>query len=330
MAGSPRTPTGRQTHRRRAPASIVQSSHDAIVGESLDGSITSWNPGAERLYGYTAEEMIGRPLDVVIPPDSKDDEAAMLGRWAWHRGQARRGVRVVPCAQGRSPHRCLGQRSQWSPMPTTSWSGWHRSRETSRSASGPSRFAGSSRPHPTLCSGSMRTGASRSRTCKAERLFGYAAPELIGQPVEILVPDGGTPRAPGHRARLLRRPRRPADGGGHAARRAAQGRHRVPGRDRLSALETEDGRCRLGRGPRRHRAARGAGRARAAKAAGRARAPRGPAAPVAAAGEPRPARRRRRARLQQPARGDPQLRRVRRRAGRRPPPARPGAGDRAA
>ena len=59
-------------------ASIVQSSHDAIVGKSLDGLITSWNPGAEQLYGYTAEEMIGRSLDVVIPSDSRAEEAAML------------------------------------------------------------------------------------------------------------------------------------------------------------------------------------------------------------------------------------------------------------
>jgi len=61
-------------------ASIVQSSHDAIVGKSLDGLITSWNPGAEQLYGYTAEEMIGRSLDVVIPSDSRAEEAAMLVR----------------------------------------------------------------------------------------------------------------------------------------------------------------------------------------------------------------------------------------------------------
>ena len=61
-------------------ASIVQSSHDAIVGKSLEGAITSWNPGAERLYGYAAEEMIGRQLDVVIPSDSRVEEAAMLAR----------------------------------------------------------------------------------------------------------------------------------------------------------------------------------------------------------------------------------------------------------
>src|SRR5207244_6041875 len=60
--------------------SIVQSSHAAIVGKSLDGAITSWNPGAERLYGYSAEEMIGRQLDVVIPSDSRVEEAAMLAR----------------------------------------------------------------------------------------------------------------------------------------------------------------------------------------------------------------------------------------------------------
>lgn len=50
-------------------AAIVESSTDAIVVRSLDGIIMSWNPAAERLYGYKAEEMIGRPIDSLIPPD---------------------------------------------------------------------------------------------------------------------------------------------------------------------------------------------------------------------------------------------------------------------
>ncbi|WP_344618377.1 PAS domain S-box protein [Dactylosporangium salmoneum] len=56
-------------------ASIVQSSHDAIVTTDLDGEVLSWNPGAERLYGYTAGEMVGRPKDIIIPPDRRPDEA---------------------------------------------------------------------------------------------------------------------------------------------------------------------------------------------------------------------------------------------------------------
>ena len=48
-------------------ASIVQSCDDAIVGKTLDGIVVSWNAGAERMYGYTADEMIGRSIAVVIP-----------------------------------------------------------------------------------------------------------------------------------------------------------------------------------------------------------------------------------------------------------------------
>ena len=47
---------------------IVQSSHDAIVATDLRGRILSWNPGAERLYGYPAAEAVGRPVDDLIPP----------------------------------------------------------------------------------------------------------------------------------------------------------------------------------------------------------------------------------------------------------------------
>ena len=50
-------------------ATLVESSHDAIVGVDPDGIVTTWNKGAESTYGYSAEEMIGRPIGVVIPPD---------------------------------------------------------------------------------------------------------------------------------------------------------------------------------------------------------------------------------------------------------------------
>jgi PAS domain S-box-containing protein len=53
--------------RLRWLASIVESSDDAIVSKSLDGVITSWNGGAERVFGYSASEAIGQPITLVIP-----------------------------------------------------------------------------------------------------------------------------------------------------------------------------------------------------------------------------------------------------------------------
>jgi len=61
-------------------ASIVESSDDAIITKNLDGIITSWNKAAERVFGYTAEEAIGKPITIVIPPQRHDEEPAMLDR----------------------------------------------------------------------------------------------------------------------------------------------------------------------------------------------------------------------------------------------------------
>ena len=59
-------------------AAIVESSDDAIVGKSLDAVVTSWNRGAERLFGYTAAEMVGQPIARVVPPDRPDDVRDIL------------------------------------------------------------------------------------------------------------------------------------------------------------------------------------------------------------------------------------------------------------
>ena len=66
---------------------MVDSADDAVIGKTLDGMITSWNPAAMRLYGYTAEEVIGKPITLLAPPDRIDEIRGMLER-------LRRGERI--------------------------------------------------------------------------------------------------------------------------------------------------------------------------------------------------------------------------------------------
>src|SRR5260370_19592266 len=68
-------------------AAIVESSDGAITGESLEGLITSWNRGAERIYGYIAEEVLGKPIVLLVPPEREDEVPALLEK-------VRRGERV--------------------------------------------------------------------------------------------------------------------------------------------------------------------------------------------------------------------------------------------
>jgi PAS domain S-box-containing protein len=63
-------------------AAIVEASADAIIGKTLDGTITSWNPAAVRLYGYSAEEVIGRSASLLYPPDRRDELPELLARVA--------------------------------------------------------------------------------------------------------------------------------------------------------------------------------------------------------------------------------------------------------
>jgi len=86
------TPPGAGPHAsedatRRYLAAIVESSDDAIIGKTIDGIIRSWNRGAERIYGYTAQEAIGRRIEMLVPPGLEDDVPAIMER-------LRRGERI--------------------------------------------------------------------------------------------------------------------------------------------------------------------------------------------------------------------------------------------
>jgi two-component system sensor histidine kinase UhpB len=61
-------------------AAIVDSSQDAIIGKSLDAKIVSWNPGAEKIYGYTADEAIGQPISILLPPERAEEWPAIMVR----------------------------------------------------------------------------------------------------------------------------------------------------------------------------------------------------------------------------------------------------------
>lgn len=74
-------------HQARWLAAIVESSDDAIISKDLNGIIMSWNRGAEQIFGYLGEEVIGKPVTILIPSDRQDEEPTILER-------LRRGERV--------------------------------------------------------------------------------------------------------------------------------------------------------------------------------------------------------------------------------------------
>jgi PAS domain S-box-containing protein len=83
MAGMLQTRESERTqaeHARAQLASIVESSSDAIIGRTLDGVVTSWNHGAENLYGYTVEEAIGQPMQQIIPSELRQNVTVNLAK----------------------------------------------------------------------------------------------------------------------------------------------------------------------------------------------------------------------------------------------------------
>jgi PAS domain S-box-containing protein len=78
-------------------AAIVEGSQDAIIAHSPEGVVLSWNPGAERIYGYSAQEMVGRRLEVIIPAELREELAAILRRLS--RGETVQSIETTRIAK---------------------------------------------------------------------------------------------------------------------------------------------------------------------------------------------------------------------------------------
>ena len=220
-------------------AAIVQSSHDAILGQDLDGRITSWNLGAQRLYGYTAHEMIGRRFDVLVLPAWRATEESVMSRIVG-------GDRVdqLQLERRRKDGRTVAVSLSLSPIADDAGAVAgvaSVSRDISERVRAEVKFQGLLEAAPDAIIGVTADGQIALVNAQAERLFGYDRAEMLGRPLEMLVPERSRGVHPDRRIQYFAHPvPRPMGAGMQLAARRKDGSE-FPVEISLSALETEDG-----------------------------------------------------------------------------------------
>jgi two-component system CheB/CheR fusion protein len=181
----------RRAHQERAEyAAIVQNSDDAIIGKNLDGVITSWNQAAERIFGYSAAEMIGQSILRIIPPEQHEEERRILDKL--RRGESVAHYETQRLTKG-------GRRIQVSLTSSPI-------RDPEGFVVGASKIARDITAQSAAMRASMLLaavvdssddaivskrldGTITSWNKGAQRLFGYTAEEMIGQPITRLFPE---------------------------------------------------------------------------------------------------------------------------------------------
>jgi PAS domain S-box-containing protein len=174
------------TQRERMFSAAVQSARHPIVTMTPDGTITTWNPAAEGLYGFTSAEAIGNNIDIIIPPDRRDEHSAMIEKS--FAGQPVEYVETVRAAEGgRRIDVSLSLRPVKSSMgEVVEVSKITRDLTEQKFAEEKFRLAVESCPSGMVMID--RTGKVVLVNTEVERLFGYRRDELIGRSVDILVP----------------------------------------------------------------------------------------------------------------------------------------------
>lgn len=189
---------------REQLASIVDYSDDAIIGKTLDGIIVNWNKGAERLYGYSAGEVIGQPISILLPPNRVDGLPQLMvrlkhGEEIHHEETLRRKKdgTLVDVSLTISPIKnSLGHVTGASTI----------ARDITERKTAEAKFRSLLESAPDAMVIANEDGRIVLVNAQTERLFGYERRELIDQPVELLVPERYRTRHSGHRQHYFAHP----------------------------------------------------------------------------------------------------------------------------
>ncbi|MEO7190590.1 MAG: PAS domain S-box protein [Vicinamibacterales bacterium] len=171
-------------------AAIVASSDDAIISKDLDGTVVSWNPAAERLFGYTASEMIGQSIRVIIPSDRQGEEGHVLG--SVKRGETvdhfetirrRKDGSLIPISLTVSPIRTPGGELIGASKIARDLS---RIKRAQSDAVHLAAIVDSS--DDAIVSKDLNSIVT-SWNGAAERMFGYTAAEMVSQSIRKIIPQ---------------------------------------------------------------------------------------------------------------------------------------------
>jgi PAS domain S-box-containing protein len=179
-------------------ASIIESAPDAVVSLDVDRRIRTWNPGAERLYGYTAAEIIGHHSDVLIPAEERTGVHERHA--AAERGEKTQEYQADLVRKDGTVITVVATTASIADKTGTITGLSVIVRDVSAQQRADARFRGllEAAPDAMVCVDSG--GRIVLVNAQAERMFGYPREELAGQLVEILVPDAAQARHPGLRA----------------------------------------------------------------------------------------------------------------------------------
>jgi two-component system, cell cycle sensor histidine kinase and response regulator CckA len=168
----------------------VESSDEAIVSKKLDGTVLSWNAAAERIFGYSAAEMVGASIFTLIPPDMHEDERQILARIA--RGEhiahietirRRKDGTLVPIELSISPVRNASGEIMGASSIKRDISERRHGQATA------SRLAAIVESSDDAIISKALDGTVLTWNAGAERMYGYSAAEIVGRPIYSLVPE---------------------------------------------------------------------------------------------------------------------------------------------
>jgi PAS domain S-box-containing protein len=220
-------------------AAIVESSHDAIIGKTIDGEITSWNAGAEQLYGYPREEVLGRHASILFPAGQEDAEAQLIQRITGGENvdqsrvtRRRKDGTLIDVSLTLSP--IVDVAGQITGVASIS-------RDISERRRAEAMFEGLLEAAPDAIIGVTRDGAITLINAQAEQLFGYSRAELLGQPVDVLVPERLRGTHVHRRDGYFNHPRKRPMGAGAALTAVRKDGTEFPAEISLSSVNTDQG-----------------------------------------------------------------------------------------